>query len=247
MRPFTRASARGAGWQWEIPLQHRTGNGHVYCSGFVADDAAADLLVQNVPGEALGEPRQLRFVTGKRREIWKKNCVALGLASGFLEPLESTSIHLIQSGIARLLALFPNRVCAPSLVDEFNRQSDFEYAAIRDFLVLHYTATERDDTEFWRHMRGISLPDSLTEKIELFRAGGQIVRFNTELFDIPSWLQVMWGQGLRPARHHPMVDAASTDDLARYIDMNVREVRAQVDALSDHKSYIERMVARKAA
>lgn len=239
--PFTRATARDAGWQWQIPLQHRTGNGHVYSSGFTDDDAARDLLLANLPGKALAEPRQLRFVTGKRREIWKKNCVALGLSSGFLEPLESTSIHLIQSGIARLLALFPDRGFDPALAREFNAQSDFEYAAIRDFLILHYSATQRDDTEFWRYCRTMAVPDGLADKMALFRASGQIVRFNTELFDVPSWLQVMWGQGLRPRAHHPMVDAASGEDLQRYIATTAQETRAAVDALGDHGAYVARI------
>ena len=244
--PFTRSTAREAGWQWEIPLQHRTGNGHVYASAFTDDDAALNALTESVPGEALAEPRQLRFKAGKRREIWKRNCIALGLSSGFLEPLESTSIHLIQAGIARLLALFPDRNCDPSLVREFNAQLDFEYAAIRDFLILHYHVTQRDDSEFWRYCRDMAVPDSLQEKIDLFRASGRIVRFNTELFDIPSWLQVMWGQGLRPERHHPMVDAAPVADLLRYIAMNTNEVQEQVNALSGHAEFIGRTCVTRA-
>ncbi|MEM7210443.1 MAG: tryptophan halogenase family protein, partial [Pseudomonadota bacterium] len=239
--PFTRATARTAGWQWQIPLQHRVGNGHVYASGFTEDDAALRTLTGNLPGKATAEPRQLRFLTGKRREIWKRNCIALGLSSGFLEPLESTSIHLVQAGIAKLLALFPDQRCDPSLVQEFNKQMDFEYSAVRDFLILHYHATERDDSEFWRYCRTMSVPDSLTEKLDVFRAGGRIIRFNTELFDVPSWLQVMWGQGLRPQQHHPMVEAAPKDDLQRYIEMNAREVREQVEALSPHDDYIARI------
>ena len=239
--PFTRSTARPAGWQWEIPLQHRTGNGHVYSSAFVDDDAASATLTQSVPGKALAEPRQLQFTTGKRKEIWKRNCVALGLSSGFLEPLESTSIHLIQVGIARLMAFFPDRSCDPFLVREFNAQLDFEYAAIRDFLILHYHVTERDDSEFWRYCRTMAVPDSLQEKIDLFRAGGRIVRFNTELFDIPSWLQVMLGQGLWPEHHHPMVDAAPEADLHNYLAMNEREVRDQVADLSRHADYIARL------
>ncbi|MGF1456660.1 MAG: tryptophan halogenase family protein, partial [Alphaproteobacteria bacterium] len=239
--PFTRSTAEDAGWRWEIPLQHRTGNGHVYSSAHLDDDTALETLTANLPAPPLGEPRYLRFLTGKRREIWKKNCIALGLASGFLEPLESTSIHLIQAGIARLLALFPDRSFDPALAREFNRQLDFEYAAIRDFLILHYHVTDRDGSDFWRHCRTMTIPDSLAEKIELFRASGRIVRHNTELFDVPSWLQVMWGQGMRPAAHHPMVDAASPDDLARYMAMNLEEVRGQVDALAPHRDYIARI------
>ncbi|EAQ01557.1 tryptophan halogenase [Pseudooceanicola batsensis HTCC2597] len=239
--PFTRSTARGAGWQWEIPLQHRTGNGHVFASAFTDEQAALATLTGTLPGKALAEPRLLRFATGKRRRMWHGNCVALGLSSGFLEPLESTSIHLIQAGIARLLALFPDRSCDPALVEEFNRQLDFEYEAIRDFLILHYHATDREDTEFWRYCRTMAIPESLSDKMELFRASGRIVRFNTELFDVPSWLQVMWGQGLRPRTYHPMVDAAPDADLTRYIAMNAGEVRQQVDTLDLHETYIARV------
>ena len=242
--PFTRSTAREAGWQWQIPLQHRTGNGHVYSSGFIDDETAAQTLLGNLPGRALSDPRQLRFKTGKRRVAWKHNCIAIGLAGGFLEPLESTSIHLIQSGIARLLALFPDKGCTPALVDEYNRQTDFEYASIRDFLILHYHATERDDSEFWRYCRTMTVPDSLTEKIDLFRQTGRIVRFNTELFDIPSWLQVMLGQGIQPKAYHPMVDAAPARDILRYIEMNQTEVRAQVDGLMEHGAYIQRIASK---
>ncbi|MEM9062314.1 MAG: tryptophan halogenase family protein [Pseudomonadota bacterium] len=241
--PFTRSTARMAGWQWQIPLQHRIGNGHVYSSSFIDDDTAQTTLMDHLPSAGMAEPRQLRFVTGKRRQIWKKNCVALGLSSGFLEPLESTSIHLIQVGIAKLLAFFPDEGFSQSLIDAFNKDLDFEYAAVRDFLILHYHVTERDGSEFWRYCRNMSIPDSLAGKLDLFREDGRIVRFNTELFDIPSWLQVMYGQGLRPRRHHPMVEAASEPDLTRYIDMNAREVRQQVDALADHAEYISRILS----
>lgn len=239
--PFTRSTARAAGWQWEIPLQHRTGNGHVYSSSFLGDDAALQALTANLPGAPVADPRQLRFTTGRRREGWIRNCVALGLSTGFLEPLESTSIHLIQSGIARLLALFPDRRCDPALAREFNAQMAFEYEAIRDFLILHYHVTERDGSEFWRYCRNMSIPDSLTHKMDLFRATGRIVRHNSELFDVQSWLQVMLGQGLQPRGHHPMVAAAPAADLQRYIDLNAQEARAQVEALGDHKDYVTRM------
>jgi tryptophan halogenase len=239
--PFTRATARHAGWQWQIPLQHRTGNGYVYAADFIDEAEALDDLRRRLPGEALGDARPLRFTTGKRRQIWKKNVVAVGLSSGFLEPLESTSIHLIQSTIARLLAFFPDSACDPALVEAFNGQMDFEFEAIRDFLILHYHASSRDDSEFWRYVRDMSLPDSLVEKLDLYRRTGRIVRYNSELFDVPSWLQVMWGQGLRPQAYHPMVNAAKPEDVKRFIDDSARNVRDQVAALSDHAAYIRHL------
>ena len=241
--PFTRSTARDAGWQWQIPLQHRTGNGHVFSSSHVSEDRAAEVLLANLPGAALSEPRLIKFRTGRRQTFWDRNVVALGLSSGFLEPLESTSIHLIQSGIARLVSLFPDRDFAGPLRDEYNAQMAFEFEMIRDFLILHYTATKRDQSDFWTHCRTMALPDSLKQKLDLFDATGQIVRFNSELFDIPSWLQVMWGQGRRPRGYHPMVRAVPEHDLDRYIAMNARETRQQLDALGRHETYIARMSA----
>ncbi|HMP55426.1 MAG TPA: tryptophan 7-halogenase [Novosphingobium sp.] len=241
MEPFTRSTARKAGWQWHIPLQHRTGNGHVYSSSWIGDDEAEAILRANLPGEALAEPRLLRFLTGKRRQIWKGNCIALGLSSGFLEPLESTSIHLIQSGIARLLALFPTVDCAPRLADEFNRQMDAEYAAIRDFLILHYHANAREGLPFWDHCRHMTIPDGLAAKLDMFRESGRIIRQDMDLFDVPSWLQVMWGQGLRASDHHPLVDAASSDDFDRFLAASAREARSLVDGLDDHKAWLRRL------
>ena len=239
LTPYTRSTARAAGWQWRIPLQHRTGNGYVYCSDHLSDDEAAATLLANLDGKALAQPRQLRFTTGKRRKVWNKNCVALGLASGFLEPLESTSIHMVQTCIARLLALFPSAGFNQAEIDEFNNQTDFEFAAIRDFIVLHYYATARDDSEFWRQRREIKLPDSLAQKIALFRSGGRISRFNQELFDMPSWLQVMWGQGLRPAGHHPFADRLSARELDDLIEENHRHAVKVAGQTQEHAAFIE--------
>ncbi len=239
MRPYTQASARASGWQWRIPLQHRSGNGHVYCSEFISDDEAASVLLANVEGEALAEPRPLRFTTGIRRQLWVGNCVALGLASGFMEPLESTGIHLIQSGISRLLALFPDRHCASALRDEYNRQTRREYEKIRDFLILHYRATARDDTPFWRHCAQIDMPESLRQRLDLFRSSGQIFRDGEELFTETGWLQVMIGQGVLPQRHHPLADALPADQLDEFLTHIRTLIGRAVQTMPVHDRFVE--------
>ena len=236
--PYTKAIAREAGWQWRIPLQHRTGNGRVYASSFIDDDAALKSLLANLDGQATAEPRHLRFVTGKRKQIWKKNCVALGLASGFLEPLESTSIHLVQSCIARLLAFFPAAGFEPADIDAFNAQTDFEYAAIRDFIILHYRLNAREGSEFWRYCREMPIPDTLRHKIDLFSANARIARFNSELFDDPSWLQVMWGQGLRPHGYHPLAEGLSANELASYMADSHRHAAKVAAAMPSHQDFV---------
>ena len=199
--PFTRSIAHHAGWQWQIPLQHRVGNGLVYASDYMTDDEAIKLLNQQVAGEPLTEPRMIRFTPGRRRKQWVKNCLALGLASGFLEPLESTSIHLIQQGIVRFLRLFPTAGVCQADIDEFNAQSDFDVEHIRDFIILHYCVTERNDSPYWQYCRNMELPESLQHRIELFKQTGRVFRDGSELFD-DSWQQVMIGQGLRPQSYH---------------------------------------------
>lgn len=238
--PYTRATARSAGWQWRIPLQHRIGNGHVYCSQFMSQDEATSILLSNLDGRALAEPRLIRFVTGKRKKFWNKNVVAIGLASGFIEPLESTSIHLIQQGIVRLIELFPNLGFDQGDIDEYNRQAETEFEQVRDFIVLHYNATRRDDSAFWDYCRTMDVPDTLKHKTELFRCNGRFFRKNDELFGETSWVQVMLGQGILPRGYHPLVDNTADEPIFRMMD-NVRSVMHQVvDRIPTHEQYVAR-------
>ena len=197
--PYTRSTAHPAGWQWRIPLQHRTGNGHVYSSAHMSDDDAERLLLDTLDAPPIAEPNRLRFTAGRRTKAWEANVIAVGLSSGFLEPLESTSIHLIQHGIQKLISLFPGRGISPIERDEYNRHMVNSYEPVRDFLILHYHATGRTGP-FWDHLRHMELPDTLQHKIELFREHGRVFRYNEELFDVPSWIAVMLGQGIDPAR-----------------------------------------------
>jgi len=238
MRPYTQANARPAGWQWRIPLQHRTGNGHVYCSEFMSDDEATAILLGSLEGEPLGDPRPLRFRSGVRRQIWSRNCVAIGLAAGFLEPLESTAIHLIQSGISRLLSLFPDRGFDRAIIDEYNRNTRREYEQVRDFLVLHYRTTERRDTPFWRRCAALSAPEGLQHKLEIFNATGQIFREAEELFTEQSWLQVMVGQGILPRRHHPLADNLPREKLEDFLGGIRQLIRGAVEQMSSHERFI---------
>jgi len=241
-RPYTQSIARTAGWQWRIPLQHRTGNGHVYCSQFVSDDEAAATLLANLDGAALDEPRPLRFTTGHRESFWSHNCIALGLAAGFMEPLESTSIHLIQSGLARLLTLFPSNAGAAAARDQFNRLSTIEWERIRDFLMLHYVANQRIGEPFWDQCRAMPLPDSLRAKIDLFEEGGSIVRESDELFTEEAWSQVMIGQGVMPRTTSPLANQVPTDELGDYMDTIADAYRRKAGMLPSHADYLANML-----
>jgi len=237
---YTRSTARKAGWQWRIPLQNRIGNGHVYCSKYMSDEEATQILLENLDGEALAEPKLLRFVTGKRNKSWNKNCLALGLAAGFMEPLESTSIHLVQSALSKLFSFFPNKNFDQEDIDEYNRQIDFEYERIRDFLILHYYATERNDSPFWDYCRTMPVPPELTQKIEQFKRNGRIARFNNEMFNDLSWFEVMYGQGIRPESYHALVDAFSDEELQRRLDSIKSVVRKSTDYMPGHQEFIDK-------
>ncbi|HYD37679.1 MAG TPA: tryptophan 7-halogenase, partial [Allosphingosinicella sp.] len=238
--PHTRSTALPAGWQWRIPLQHRTGNGYVYSSAHLADDEAAAAALANAAGAPLAEPRLIRFAAGRRRRLWNRNVVALGLAGGFLEPLESTSIHLVQAGISKLLALFPDRDFEPVLAAEYNRLSDRQIEQIRDFIILHYKATERDDSDFWRGCRDMEVPDSLARKIELFRENGRIFRHEDELFSEASWLAVLLGQGVVPRRHDPLADTVDEDEVRRTLARMAPFIRQAAETMPLHSDFLAR-------
>jgi tryptophan halogenase len=242
LTPFTRSTAREAGWQWRIPLQHRIGNGYVYCSDFVSDDEAAATLVESLDGEKLQDPRPLRFVTGMRRKFWNKNVVALGLASGFMEPLESTSIHFIQSAISKLVAFLPDRRLAQVDIDEYNRVLQFEYERARDFIVLHYKANERPG-EFWRRCRDMPVPDTLGAKMELFRSAGRVFREHEELFTESSWVQVLIGQGVLPRHWHPMVDLLTDAELRQFVEGIKALLARAAAAMPTHEHFIAKHCA----
>jgi len=245
--PYTRSTAHEAGWQWRIPLQHRTGNGHVYCSAFTSDERARERLLANLDTQPLADTRPIRFTTGRRKMLWNRNVVCMGLASGFLEPLESTSIHLIQVTIQRLILLFPHHGDCEARRTEFNRAAATEYEYIRDFIILHYYANNRVGEPFWDACRHMSIPDSLAHKIELFRETAGIFCTNDDLFRLSSWLQVLWGQGVRPRGTHPFVEAVSPQDRAGYL-RDLRGLIAQAaQKLPAHDEFIARHCAARAA
>ncbi len=236
--PYTRSIAREAGWQWRIPLQHRVGNGIVFSSRFWDDSQASQSLLDNIEGEMLTQPRTIRFQPGQRHKTWSGNCVALGLASGFLEPIESTSIHLIQRGIVRLLQMFPANGISPSDIEEYNRQTSAEIEHIRDFIVLHYHVTSRQDTPFWETCREMKIPASLRHRIELFRETGRVFRVPNELFAENSWIQVMLGQGMLPQQYHPVADLMGDAELSQFLNGIRSGIESTVAKLPLHEAYI---------
>jgi tryptophan halogenase len=241
--PYTRAMAHTAGWQWRIPLQHRVGNGLVYCSEFMSDDEAHGVLHAGIEGEILVEPRPIRFRAGRRLKVWDKNCIAFGLSSGFVEPLESTSIHLFMIGVTRLVQLFPFGGVTESLVERYNELSRTELERVRDFIVLHYKLTERDDTPFWRHCRDMAIPDSLAERIALFREHALAWQASDDLFRVDSWVQVMLGQRVVPQRHHRMGALLAEAQLRQALGDLKTNIAGAVSRLPAHQEFLDRYLA----
>jgi hypothetical protein len=243
LTPYTTSTAKSAGWTWRIPLQHRTGNGHVYCNAFTTDDEASRVLLDGLDGRALGEPRQLRFTTGRRRKSWIKNCVAIGLSSGFLEPLESTSINIIENTVGWLIQYFPDRDCHPALADEFNRLVSQRYESVRDFIILHYKVTNRTDSEFWRYCANMPIPDTLQHQIELFRETGHVVIYDAQGFSVPSHVSLMMGLGIVPKTYDPLIDLIDLPQLQTHFARVRESIGRTMQAMPLHGDYIKKHVA----
>lgn len=238
--PYTKSIAHHAGWRWQIPLQHRVGNGIVFSGRHLSEDEATNMLLSSVDGKVLTEPRVIKFKTGRRKKSWNKNCIAMGLASGFLEPLESTSIHMIMTAVTRLLQLFPHNEIKQSIVDEYNLQAASEFIRIRDFIILHYKATERDDSPFWRYCKDMEIPDDLMHRINLFKDFGRSFQVEGELFRLDSWTQVMLGQGIVPSSYHPIVELMSERELQHFLNNVAAEVDNNMAMLSTHQDFIKK-------
>jgi tryptophan halogenase len=238
LTPYTTSTAKAAGWQWRIPLQHRTGNGHVYSNAFTTDDEARRVLLEGLDGKPLDDPRQLRFVTGRRRKSWLKNCVAIGLSAGFVEPLESTSINLIENAVGMLIQYFPDRDFKPELAYEFNRYMGARYESVRDFIIMHYKLTNRSDSEFWRYCANMKIPDSLQHQIELFRESGRVVIYDHEGFSEPSFVSMLLGLGVVPQSDDPFVAAIDRDRLQAHMARVRAGIIDAVSAMPDHTDYL---------
>jgi tryptophan halogenase len=246
MQPFTRSTARPAGWQWRIPLQHRVGNGHVFCSQYISDDEAADILLRNLEAPASGEPRLLRFTTGRRRKFWHKNVLAVGLSGGFMEPLESTSIHLIQAALTRFVAYFPRSIAdGAKLVDQFNHEMNAEFEGIRDFLIAHYKLTERDDSEFWNYCRNMPIPDSLRHRLDMFESQGLLIEQAYDLFKETSWFAVLLGQGLTPKRYHVLADTVPEDILTDRMSELKRRFGKRIASMGTHENFVNEQIGKQ--
>lgn len=237
--PFTRSTALEAGWQWKIPLQHRAGNGYVYCSKHISDEDAINTLTQNVSGRALTKPRIIKFTTGVRKKFWNKNCVALGLASGFLEPLESTSISLIQSGIEKLLHFFPDKSFKPELINEANRLNLLEYERIRDFIILHYKASTRNDSPFWRYVNAMSIPESLSAKIETFKKNGRLISYAQETFQDASWISMYNGFNIVPDQSALKLEQKDIDGLTRMLEKMRSAIAVGIHYSPLHRDFLK--------
>lgn len=238
--PYTKSIAHHAGWRWQIPLQHRVGNGIVFSSQYLSKDEALNMLLSSVDGKVLTEPNVIKFKTGRRKKSWNKNCIAMGLASGFLEPLESTSIHMIMTAVTRLLLLFPHGEIKQSIVDEYNSQAESEFIRIRDFIILHYKATERDDSPFWRYCKDMEIPHDLMHRINLFKDFGRSNQVEGELFRLDSWTQVMLGQGIIPASYHPIVDLMPERDLQLFLNSIATDVDKNIAMMSTHQDFLKK-------
>lgn len=237
--PYTRAIARDSGWQWRIPLQHRTGNGLVYSSNYLSDDRAREQLLENLDGKPITEPRLIKYRTGRRLKTWNKNCVALGLSSGFIEPLESTSIYLFLIGVSRLIQMFPFSGVMPSIVEEYNAQSSRELESIRDFIILHYKVTNREDSAFWRYCKNMTIPDTLKHRIELFEQSAHLFLRQDELFRPDSWYQVMLGQGIMPKQYHEIAATMTESELKAMLGGIKAKINKVVERMPSHQEFIE--------
>ena len=238
--PYTKSTAKDAGWQWRIPTQHRTGNGHIYSGEFISDQQAGESLLADLDGKAIGTPKQLRFTTGRYEKFWKKNCIAIGLSSGFLEPLESTSLYFIQMGISRFISLYPDGSLSPVIQKEYNNQMHLLFDQVRDFIILHYCATQRDDTPFWEYCKNMSLPDSLLHKIELFKESGRIFRYEDELFSKTSWSAVFLGQNIFPKSIEPIVSTLPYPQVEKSLASMRQAMNAAVMNMPTHAAFIEK-------